>query len=565
MEAAYNLTDFEYREEVDEVSGAPLITAIPKTVRAAREGIPYNTINDFGELFLRENMREAWRVFRRNDPFDYQIEVADAILYSALNGLGWRFVIMVTRQAGKNEISAFIQHYILLYGWYYGVKVSGIKFAPVYKPQVHASMTRLEGSDTSDSGGLAGSVVTKRLYKKSEGYKYHIGKPRATNQIVFLTINPTANIASQTAYTLLEGDEAQDIDNAKWEKDAQPMATFNNATTVFWGVAWTKESHIYKATQECYELEKKLEREIGYRPKLVFKIDAHAVIASGNENYKKAFENQVARLGVNHIAIQTQYLLNFVDSIGRFFSEEQIARIYNNDYRMRVGPEPGAAYIFSLDVAGQEENMEGSEEVSTAASIGTNARDSLALTIGKLERDGTVIPVCFYEWVGLAHTKAREIIPKILKHWKTVGGSCDATGIGESLAYYLVEYFRGRMEIEPYKFKAAGDENKSKLGYSMYAAVMSDLVKIPAVPPTDDIQLELWRETRWQLEHLIRVAKKQQQINFYVPAKAEPRKPGHIPHDDMAMTIFLLVRAAQYVRDPKKREAVAVNRAQSGV
>lgn len=563
--SAYKLTEFEYLEDLDPISGAPTITAVPKTVRAAREGVPYAVIDDFGDLFKRENLREAWRVFRRNDPYDYQIEVADAILYSALQGLGWLFVIMVTRQAGKNEISAFIQQYILLYGWYFGTKVSGVKFAPVHKPQLQASMDRLEGADAEDSGGLAGSIVTKSLWKKSDGYKYHIGKPRMTNQYAFLSINPTANVASQTAFTLLEGDEAQDIDTNKWERDAQPMGSFNNATTVFWGVAWTKESHIYQAMNQAYEMEARLEAELGYRPKLVYKVDAYQVIKSGNENYAKAFKNQVARLGLDHIAIQTQYLLKFIDSIGRFFNAEQLARIYANTHRMRVGPEPGKVYVFSIDVAGQEENVENSDQLETASQVGVHKRDSLALAIGELERDGTVIPVCFYEWVGLAHSKAREILPKILKHWGTVGGVCDATGIGEPLAYYLVELFKGRMEIEAYKFKAQGDENKSKLGYLAYSYVMGDLLKIPARPPEDEVQLELWREARWQLENLIRVAKKQQQINWYVPTNAEPRKPGHVPHDDLATVILLLLRAAQYIKDPKKRQASALDRGRTGV
>jgi hypothetical protein len=161
---------------------------------------------------------------------------------------------------------------------------------------------------------------------------------------------------------------------------------------------------------------------------------------------------------------------------------------------------------------------------------------------------------------GGAHTKAREVIPKILKHWGTVGGVCDATGIGEPLAYYLVEYFKGKMEIEPYKFKATGDENKSKLGYLAYTFCMGDLIKIPARPLQDLQQLELWREVKWQLEQLIRVAKKQQQINWYVPSNAEPRKPGNVPHDDLATVVFLLLRAAQYIKDPNRRAASALDR-----
>lgn len=204
--------------------------------------------------------------------------------------MGWYFVVQITRQAGKNEISAFLQHYLLLYGWYFGVPVSGVKFAPVYKPQIQASMDRLEGAPTLDSGGLAGSVITSGQakvdgqpckYSKSDGYKFHIGPPRDSNKWAFLSINPTANVASQTAYTLLEGDESQDIDADKWERDAQPMGSFNNATTVLWGVAWTKDSFIYRGELMAHDMEDRLEKELGYRPKLVFKIDAYAVIASG--------------------------------------------------------------------------------------------------------------------------------------------------------------------------------------------------------------------------------------------------------------------------------------------
>jgi len=552
--SAYKLTEFEYLEDTDPVSGAPTLTAVPKTVRAAKEGVPYSVLNDFGEIFERHNLREAWRLMRRNDPFDYQLEVADAIIYSAIQGLGWFFVVMISRQAGKNEISAFVQQYLLLYGWYFGTKISGVKFAPVHKPQVQASMDRLEGADTPDSGGLAGSVLTKGRFRKSDGYKYHIGPPRDTNKWAFLSINPTANVASQTAFTLLEGDEAQDIDTDKWERDAQPMGSFNNATTVFYGVAWTKGCHIHKALNQAYEMEARLETKLGYRPKLVFKIDAYKVIASGNEAYKKAFESQVARLGINHIAIQTQYLLNFVDSVGKFFDAEQVGRIYANTYRLRVGPDPNKVYVFACDVAGQEENPTTIEEA-----IGAHKRDGTALTIGELQLDGTIVPVCFYQWVGKAHTQQREQILAILNHWGVIGGTCDATGIGEPLAYWLIEKLP-RCIIEAYKFKGTGDENKSKLGYLAYAYVAADMLKIPR-RPVDNVQLaELWDEVRWQLEELIREAKKEQRINWYVPGSTKPRRQGHVPHDDLATTIFLLCRAAWIIKDPEGRKAIGLDR-----
>lgn len=561
-----NSAEFEYLMDTDPLTGAPTMTAVPLTVNAAKQGIPYNELSDIGDLFKRENIREAWRVFRRNDPFDYQIAISDGILYSALQGLGWLFVVMISRQAGKNEISAFIQQYILLYGWYYGLPVSGVKFAPVYKPQVQASMDRLEGAPTEDSGGLAGSLLTKTRYKKSDGYKYHIGPPRQSNQWAFLSINPTANVASQTAFTLLEGDEAQDIDANKWNRDASPMVNFNNATTVLWGVAWTKSSFIYQGMQQAYSMEERLIPELGYRPKLVYKINAQEVIKSGNVNYAKAYANQVARLGKDHIAIKTQYDLEFVDAIGKFFTAEQVARIYANDYRMRVGPAKNAVYVWSLDVAGQEETVTESDE--TVLMAGLHKRDGLVLTIGELKNDGTVVPVCFYQWVGQSHTKMRELLPKIIKrHWGCIGGVCDATGIGEPLAYWLKETLDPHNEgtVEAYKFKGSGDENKSKLGYLTYEYVKNDLFKIPREPAEDAEQRELWREARWQLENLIREAKKQQYINWYVPHNAQPRMPGHVAHDDIITSMILLIRAARNMKDPSARKASAFDRTQTGV
>lgn len=419
-------------------------------------------------------------------------------------------------------------------------------------------MDRLEGADTPDSGGMAGSILTREHFRKSDGYKFHMGTPRDSNKWAFLSINPNANVASQTAFTLLEGDEAQDINSAKWERDAQPMGAFNNATTVFWGVAWTKDSHIYKAMQQSLDMEQRLEKELGYRPKLVYKIDAHRVIASGNDNYRKAFENQVARLGINHIAIQTQYLLNFVDSIGKFFDPEQLARMRANNYRMRVGPAPTGVYLFSIDVAGQEEEVTDMDEAALLA--GHHKRDGTALIIGEVLSNGQLVPVCLYQWVGKPHTKQEEQVISIIKHWRCVGGTVDATGIGEPLAYKLIEKLPN-CDIEAYKFKALGDENKSKLGYLAYNFVTADLIKIPLRPSDDPQQADLWDELNWQLDNLVREAKRHQTINFKVPANAVPRRDGHVPHDDLALALFLLMRTLYRLKDPNRKKAQAFDRA----
>lgn len=175
------------------------------------------------------------------------------------------------------------------------------------------------------------------------------------------------------------------------------------------------------------------------------------------------------------------------------------------------------------------------------------------------------LPICLYQWVGKQHSKVRDMLPKIIRYWGAIGGVCDGTGIGEPLAYHLKELFDRNNDglVEAYKFKAAGDESKSKLGYLAYDFNHNDLIKVPKAPEDPD-QLELWKELRWQVEHLTREAKRQQTINFYVPANAEPRKPGHVPHDDLVMALFLLMRAARNI-DPNTGKATAFDREKSGV
>lgn len=263
---------------------------------------------------------------------------------------------------------------------------------------------------------------------------------------------------------------------------------------------------------------------------------------------------------MDHIAIQTQYLLKAVDAIGRFFSAEGVARMYSGGFEMQVEPIKGHKYIWACDVAGQEE-----ETTDVEASVGIHKRDALTFIVGDLLRDGTVVPICLYQWVGKQHSKVRDMLPKIIRYWGAIGGVCDGTGIGEPLAYHLKELFDRNNDglVEAYKFKAAGDESKSKLGYLAYDFNHNDLIKVPKAPEDPD-QLELWKELRWQVEHLTREAKRQQTINFYVPANAEPRKPGHVPHDDLVMALFLLMRAARNI-DPNTGKATAFDREKSGV
>jgi len=55
---------------------------------------------------------------------------------------------------------------------------------------------------------------------------------------VFLSADESSNVVGHTADLLLEVDESQDINQAKYSKEFRPMASSTNATTVHYGTTW---------------------------------------------------------------------------------------------------------------------------------------------------------------------------------------------------------------------------------------------------------------------------------------------------------------------------------------
>ena len=160
----------------------------------------------------------------------YQQGVAEAICESVRTHAGRSFVVIFPRQSGKNELQAQLEAYLLVLFSQIGAEI--VKVSPTYKPQILNAMRRLERV-------LNKNLITSATgWKKEEGYIFRVGSSR----IYFFSAAPGANIVGATASHLLEVDEAQDVDIAKFDKDVNPMAASTNATRVFWGTAWTSQT-----------------------------------------------------------------------------------------------------------------------------------------------------------------------------------------------------------------------------------------------------------------------------------------------------------------------------------
>ena len=80
----------------------------------------------------------------------YQAEAARAIVDSVQNHRGLSFTVMMSRQAGKNEISAQVEMCLLLA--HLKDPLDAIKCAPTFVPQGYVSLRRLR--DRLEQAGL---------------------------------------------------------------------------------------------------------------------------------------------------------------------------------------------------------------------------------------------------------------------------------------------------------------------------------------------------------------------------------------------------------------------------
>jgi len=385
----------------------------------------------------------------------YQTQVAQAVADSVVHHKGLTFVVIFPRQSGKNELQAQIETYILTL--FTSIDAELVKVSPTWKPQAMNAMRRLERI-------LKRNLATKPLWMREQGYIYSVGKAR----IYFLSGLPSSNIVGQTANTLLECDEAQDVMMDKWDKDIAPMAASTDATRVFWGTAWTSQTLLAREKRLALAEEKK------DGIKRVFQISAD-LVRQEVPRYGKFVDGEVAKHGRNNPFIKTQYYSEEIDETGGMFPPERIAMLKGN-HHYQIVPTPGGLYVFCLDVAGSDENTVGAQGLrpgQTAADV----RDKTALTIFELilPTENSILPgdnlptfniVHRRSWSGASQVSLFRQIYALIDLWKPHRLVIDATGVGEGLSSFLSKSYPN--QVIPFKFSQS---SKSDLGWRLLSAI----------------------------------------------------------------------------------------------
>lgn len=371
----------------------------------------------------------------------YQAQVVTAVARAVAAGDGGTYTCMMARQSGKNETSAYLERVLLTL--HHAERRTGIKAAPTLVPQAQISRTRLMKFLAADAF---------RQWTRERDHFVYFAKARWA----FLSAGREANVVGLTCDILLEADEAQDIDPAKWQKDFRPMSATTNAPAIYWGTPWTDDSLLALAIAA--------NEEAGH-PERNFRVP-WTVTAEHNPKYAAYVEGERARLGANHPLFLTQYELQTLSGAGRLLSPAQLAAL-NGGHAREEGPGTNATYVAGVDVAGED----------TSAPL--RGRDSTVMYVGRVIWKAVREPpdvdiVQVYAWTGAPHDQLYAQIATLAHRWGCKRVAVDATALGEALALYLRREL-GDEKVIGYRFT---ELSKSNLGYALQAAAATGRLSV---------------------------------------------------------------------------------------
>lgn len=405
----------------------------------------------------------------------YQLEVARAILDSVINYRGLEIAVVFSRQAGKNELAAHIECFLLnLYSTIPGATI--VKTAPTHKPQLQNSKRRLVLH--------LGNCWNKGRWKKEEGYIYSLGHAC----IIFLSGKPGTDVVGATASLLLEFDETQSFSERKGEQEFAPMCAAYNSTRVYYGTIRTANTYLSKKVRQL----RRQEKADGLKRVYFVPWD---VVGREVPAYKTFVEAEIRKKGWNHPIIRMEYRLEEVDDKGGMFDPRRRA-LMQGDHARYHAPLEGKLYAATLDVAGEDEAA-GMEELARPGrdyTIATIVEVDLTTLHDPAVGAPTYRVVDVWEDQGSKHftTSGKSSVALWLlswfKRWGVKYVVADASGVGAGLVSFLVAQL-GEEVVIPFKFSPPA--RKSKLGVDFLAVVETGRFQMFADDGSTDFS-EFW-------------------------------------------------------------------------
>jgi hypothetical protein len=376
----------------------------------------------------------------------YQTEPATAILNSIKNNLGLSFVVIISRQSGKDELAANLKAYLLTR--FSGYEMGIVECNPTYKPQTINAIERLEAR-------LSTNLMTRLFWKKRSDFMRMVGKAKVS----FLSGDKTANVVGAVASLLLIINEAQDIDPAIYDKKFAPMVASTNATRVFFGTEWTTNTLLHREERNAIEAEKAdgIRRLFKYNND-----DVRKVVPA----YGVFVDNEIKKLGRQHPLIKTQYFCETIDAIAGMFNAGRLA-LLTAEPLTDSSPQAGHAYAITMDVGGQD------EAILELDGLSNPGRDYVTVDIVDIDLSNLSIAqkptyhvIKRLEWQGVNHVDIFGALIAIMDTWHAQYIVLDATGVGEGLWGMCLKKYPTR--TIGFKFT---QQSKSEMGYSFLGMI----------------------------------------------------------------------------------------------
>lgn len=409
----------------------------------------------------------------------YQLAPARAIIQSALAGDGASFAVVFARQSGKDELLAQVIAFLLIHQQRRGGEI--VAAAPSLVPQGQITLRRIE------ERLRAASLFAPDIALEG-GHIVRVGRASAR----FVSAGPVAQARGATASLLLIANEAQDIEPERWDAVFDPMGASTNATTVFAGTVWTRNTLLAREMEQAAGSGQRAanpSHRAALSTRRLFLADWRAVTREVPA-YGARVRRRMAELGEQHPFIRTEYCLQPLDDAGMLFDAAKQAQMRGTHPRQRrADGERAEQYALLLDVAGEAEEAGAGSPGGRHGFVSPREtrRDSTALTVVAIvpPEAGTqaLVPrrwqcrlpsyrvVDRRVWSGVNHVVLAEEIADLARrvwaHPTCAPVVVDATGIGHGLAAML----RASLppdSVTPFVFTAA---SKSDLGWRFLSAI----------------------------------------------------------------------------------------------